>query len=465
MPGWGTPVSGGPSGTGIAATVTVRSNTVGKVGPDFVGFSYEKTQMTNASLTSASGPLVALYRLLGTPSVRLGANEVDLCMWGGTGPAPSKPSGQPFTQTITTGMVDQLCGFLAATGSRIIYGVNFHSGSIPPSVAEATYVMSTCGSSVYAFEIGNELDKYDTWSAQQRQWESFATAILAIPGTQLVGPASTTGGYQSVTVPFAASEGPKFVDKLVLLTQHYYVAGATSAGASVAALQTINPNIPTITSTMKTAATSNRVRDGYRLGETNSFSGHGLMGVSDTLIAGLWAIDHLFQNAINGSSGVNFHGGETGMDGTKPYYYSPIVMDKGAVVQVQPLYYGMLLFSLAGAGNAVSTTVSTTNPNFTAYAIKASGFTSVVLVNKSATSGVSATVDMGGPVTAASAIYLQGTPAGSLTAAATAVTLAGAPVTPAGAWDRRAPFIQTASGNTVSTFVPAASAALIRVTP
>jgi len=72
-------------------------------------------------------------------------------------------------------------------------------------------------------------------------------------------------------------------------------------------------------------------------------------------------------------------------------------------------------------------------------------------------------VDLGAAVSSASAIYLQGTPAGSLTAPAGSVTLAGAQVTVAGVWDRNPPYIQTTSGNTVSVYLAPASAALVRV--
>jgi len=87
----------------------------------------------------------------------------------------------------------------------------------------------------------------------------------------------------------------------------------------------------------------------------------------------------------------------------------------------------------------------------------------VVLNNRNDASGVHATVDLGSAVSSASAIYVQGTPAGSLTAPAGSVTLADAQVSVAGDWPRNAPYIQTVSGNTVSVYVPAASAALVRV--
>jgi len=52
-PGWGTPVPGGPSGSGTPATVTVDpGTTLGRFGADFTGFSSEKTHIMNGSLTS-----------------------------------------------------------------------------------------------------------------------------------------------------------------------------------------------------------------------------------------------------------------------------------------------------------------------------------------------------------------------------------------------------------------------------
>jgi hypothetical protein len=461
---WGTPVSGGPSGSGVTATVTVNlGTTVGAIGPEFGGFSYEKTHITNDSLTATNTKLVALYKLLGSPVMRLGANDVDLSNWAGTGAAPAQPSGQPFSHDITTGNVDELCSFLAATGTRIIYGVNFKADNVTASAAEAAYVMSKCGASVYGFEIGNELDKYGGWSSLQSEWEAFATAIVATPGALLIGPASAGGDSVSLSVPFAKSESVKFGAKLVLLTQHYYAGAAGSTTATAASLQTLKSDIASVSATMNGAAVQNKIADRYRFGECGSFYGHGQMGVSDTLIGGLWSIDMMFVNAQNGSSGVNFHGGETGMDGTKPFYYEPIMENQGVVTGVMPVYYSLLLLSQAGTGPLVSTAVSSSNANFTAYAIKASGFTSVVLTNKSATSGVNASVNLGSAVSAASAIYLQGAPAGSLSAPASGVTLAGAPVTTEGVWNRNPPYAQTTSGNVVSVYLPPASAALVRV--
>jgi len=78
------------------------------------------------------------------------------------------------------------------------------------------------------------------------------------------------------------------------------------------------------------------------------------------------------------------------MDGTVPFYYEPLKESGGVVMAVQPEYYGMLLFTQAGTGSMVSTTVTTSAQYFTAWAIKADGFTSVVLNNRNDASGVHA---------------------------------------------------------------------------
>ena len=456
--------TGGTGGTsGTPATVTVDpGTTVGTIGADFTGFSYEKTHIMNGSLTSDNTNMIALYKLLGTPMVRVGANDVERCTWAGTGVAPSQPNGQPFTTKITTGGVDQFCGFLAATGSKAIYGVNFQYDNVALSSAEAAYVMSTCPSSIVGIEIGNEPDKFGSWADQTTDYEKFADAIVATPGALLVGPACTSKADVTFAAPFADSITAKYPGKLTLLSQHSYVAAANTSGCSVPNLQITTTLLTGIFDTIQAAATKDGI-PGWRMDENNTCSGHGQQGVSDTFLSALWAIDYMFEVAKRGGSGINFHNGETGMDGTVPFYYEPIKENGGVVVQVQPEYYGMLLFTQAGTGPMVSTTVTTSAQYFTAWAIKTDGFTSVVLNNRNASSDVSATVDLGSAVGSASAIYLQGTPTGNLTAAAGSVTLAGAQVSVAGDWPRNAPYIQTVSGNSVSVYVPAASAALVRV--
>ena len=124
-----------------------------------------------------------------------------------------------------------------------------------------------------------------------------------------------------------------------------------------------------------------------------------------------------------------------------------------------PLYYGMLFIANAGTGNMLAATAQAGTLNFTAYSVSlADGSTNVILVDKDATTGVNASVDVGVAVTTATATYLR---APSLTST-TGVTFAGAGVTSAGAWSRQAPYSLASSGNVVSVVVPPASAVLVQ---
>jgi hypothetical protein len=119
----------------------------------------------------------------------------------------------------------------------------------------------------------------------------------------------------------------------------------------------------------------------------------------------------------------------------------------------------LLLVSRIGAGNMLPTKVTSSgSTKLRAYAITPEdGSTAIVLVNSEASTGVNATVDIGSPVTSASAIYLRGA---SLTAT-TGVTLGDAPVTPAGAWSPKAPYTLGHKGNTITVPLPFASAVLV----
>ena len=460
-------MQGGPAVTApVTGTVTVTTGSnAGTLKAGFAGFSYEKTHITNQSLTGTNAALIALYKLVAPTVVRLGADDVDNCTWDATAPVGSM--SPPFSKTVGTADVDNLAAWLSAADARIIYGVNFHSDEPTNSAAEATYAYTKLGASLYGFEIGNEINRFGTWPGTlEPQWEAIADDILAAsPSAKLIGPAAGGGDMESLTAPFAAAEKGK---NLVLLTQHYYAGTANKPGATVATLQTLNTDtgltglLGTLQDT-NTAAVQNDIPDGYRLGECNTFAGHGEDGVSNALISALWGINFMFDAALHGASGVNFHGGEQGMDGNTPFYYSPIEELDGVVTNANPLFYGMVLFNLAGTGQLLTTAASATgDADFTAYTVQqADGTKMVVLDNTDATNAVQATVDVGSAVTSASAIYLMSTPA-SLTAE-TGITLAGAGIGKDGSWNFTAPYAMTKTGNTVSVPVPPASAVLVRV--
>jgi len=262
---------------------------------------------------------------------------------------------------------------------------------------------------------------------------------------------------------FTAAEA----SRMVQVTHHYY-RGAASSNPPLSNLLAADPTVTSQSQQLAAAVRNGNIRDGFRWGEMNSYSGHGAAGVSDVFGSALWGIDFMLTTAQFGSAGVNFHGGGQNMDGnvcsngvascTRPFRYSPIVEVDSQVTGAAPLFYGMLFVARAGVGDMMTTRATATNLNFTTYAIAlADGSTNVVLVNKDATTGVASTVDVGTPVAAANAIFLQ---APSLTSS-TGVTLAGSGVAADGTWNPRVPYVLASQGNVVNVVVPPATAVLL----
>ncbi len=445
------------AGPVVTATITVDPTTpIGAVGPGFVGLSYEKSHLIGGYFRGTNAALIAMVDLLGPSVLRVGGNSVDETVWQAFDAGAPPPDAAP-PAVITSADVDGLAAFAKAAHWTVIYGVNLKTSSATAAGEEAAYAAGALDTALYGFEIGNEPDLYTTvasspgawtYGAFKADWASFAHAIrAAVPNAPLTGPASAAHAT-TWTVPFASDEAAD----LELLTQHYYVANGQAATSTIELLLQPNPALVTELGEVSAAATANHLAHLYRLGECNSFYNGGAPGISDAYGTALWAIDFLFANAENGSSGVNFHGGG---DGTG---YTPIADANGDVVGARPLFYGMLTFAKAGAGTVVKTSGAPTSVNFSAYAVTlANGSTSVVLSNKDATTTVHATVDAGASLTSATALRLEGPSLG----ATTGVTLGGVEIGADGTFTPNPPEVLSTSGTTFTIDVPPASAALV----
>jgi len=434
---------------------------MGHLAPGFAGFSFEKTHMTDGFFTASNAPLIALFRLLGPGIVRIGANDVDASTWV---PAAMPVAGGQTSHNIGTVEVDALAAFLNAAGWKAVYGVSMRT-AIQPSVDESVYVTNKLGTSLHGIEIGNEINFFanNAVGTPTMQWASFEVAIHgALPSVPLAGPAAA-GAVTNFTVPFANAEG----SKIILLTEHYY-KGASSSNPTIPAMLALDPSVVSQSQALAAASQANHIRDGYRWGEMNSYSGHGAAGVSDVFAAALWGIDFMLTTAEYGAAGVNFHGGGQNMDNnvcangvascTLPFRYSPILEVDSRVTGAAPLFYGMLLVSQAGAGDMLPTRAIAGNLNFTAYTVSlADGSTNIVLVNKDVTNGVNASVDTGVPVSAATGLFLL---APSLSAKS-GITFAGSEISAAGAWTAKAPYTLATSGRAVNLVVPPGSAVVV----
>jgi hypothetical protein len=439
----------GPSQT--AAITISRTSTSGAVPAALAGLSYEKSKLSSGFFNGANSSLIGCCQRLGPSILRIGGNSVDQTTWtpGGAG----STAGQ-----VAPADISGLAAFAQSAGWRVIYGINLATNTPAAAAAEASVAAQALGGTLFGFEIGNECDLYHsnglrpstyTLADFETEWSSYASAIrTSVPNAPLTGPAAA-GSAASWTVPFAAAEA----SSITLLTQHYYRANGQLPTSTLALLLGGDPNLPAELAQLQAAASAHGISGGYRLGEANSFYNGGAPNVSDAYGTALWAIDFLLLNAQNGSAGVNFHGGGNGTG------YTPIADASGAVVEVRPVYYGMLFVAQIPSGAMYRTTV-TSSLQLSAYAVAGSnGTTWVVINNKDASNTAVASIALGAPASRAVPLVLAGTGLN----ATSGTTLGGAGVASNGAWSPLAAAPIAVAGSALTVNVAPASAVLLAI--
>ena len=199
------------------------------------------------------------------------------------------------------------------------------SGNVTASAAEAAYVMGKCPSSIVGIEIGNEPDKFKGAGPPNNEVRIVRDRHPRHAGRFVGWPGLHRSRLTvSFTVPFADILDGEMGQQVRPSDAALLRCRSRSSGCSAPNLQITTPDSPHLFDDARLQPRDNGLPDGWRMGENNTCSGHGQQGVSDTLISGLWAIDIHVQVAKRGGSGINFHNGETGMDGTVPFYYEPI---------------------------------------------------------------------------------------------------------------------------------------------
>jgi uncharacterized protein (TIGR03437 family) len=431
-----------------ATTVTVTSTVVGVIGPGFAGLSYEKGQMANPFFSPQNADAIGLFKLIGPSLLRIGGNSVDKTTWTPNG--KGRTSGQ-----VAPSDIDALAGFLKATGWQVLYGVNLAQSTPALAAAEVAYAVQSLGSYLYGIEVGNEVDLYhsngyfpSTWgfSDYLALWQSFVAAIRQLsPNVPLTGPvaASNVSGY---VVPFAKAEG----GNVILLSDHYYRGNGQSASSTVNLL--VSPDTNIVTQAKAMLAVSQSIDVPYRFAETNSFYNGGAPNVSDSYASALWVIDHLFACASNGAQGINLHGGGNSTG------YTPIADSAGVVVAARPELYGVTLFTLAGQGLLLQTTINAGGVNATAYAIQAvNGALSIIINNKDAAQTLNVTLQLPQPAQSVTLMQMTGPALDSTTG----ITIQASPIQPDGTFSPGPAVRLPTSAFSVSPL----SAALVQVSP
>jgi hypothetical protein len=419
---------------GTAVTLSVGGPEGGYARAGFVGFSYEKDRLGAGVFDPANRALVGLFRRLGPGVLRVGANLVDMVGWNPTGAGGAAREVAPADVT-------RLGAFLRATGWTALYGINLKTNTPADAAAEARFAAGQLGDRLLAFEIGNEPDAYRTERSYEESFATYTAAIrAAVPDAAFDGPGTLTENW----LPrFAARERG---NGLRLLAMHAYVGGRR--GASVPRL--LMSGWSSVRFAEFEAALARAKSEAgipsWRMTETNSFVQGGVPGISDVQAAALWSLDLMHGIAAHDGDGVNFHGGTSTQF---PLTYSPITFEGSHPTAARAVYYGCLLWTLAGTGPLRQVSI------VGSQLVSAWGIGDNLVVNNKNPWPVRIAARLAVPAAAAEE-YLLTAPA----LASSAITLAGATVAPDGAFSP-SPRRLGASGDRVVFDLPAGSAALL----
>jgi len=434
--------------------IVLRRGTIAPVPipDDFIGLGYEMSSVSAPGLLgAANSKYVALVNGLGARGViRVGGIVADCTRFDAKGTA----AWDPHHTVINEASLRQFAEFLDATGWRAIWSLNFAQGTLDDAVTEARAVNAALGEHLIAFELGNEVENYPRgahafrppgwdYAAFRRQYSAWRAAIVkALPNARFAAP-DTASSVEWVENMARDADG-----EVQLLTTHYYREYQKRGSAEQ--LLTPDPRLADVLARLRIASQQSHIP--WRMCETNSFSGGGLPGVSDTLIGALWTLDFLLLLAAAGCSGVNIETGVNQLGFLS--YYSPIRNDSSGAPSAGNPYYGMLAFAEArrGCTHMLPIEADLGGVNATAYALGASGaLHSVVVVNRERAR--EAAVDL-------SRIFLRDAHVLRLTAPSTEstaqVTLGGASVDAAGRWSP----VSTEKLRAGILIVPAMSAAV-----
>lgn len=362
----------------------------------------------------------------------------------------------PAPVNIPPEAIRNLRDFLDACGWKLIYGLNMGTGTSENAADEAAHVMDTVGSKLIAFQLCNEPDLFFRNGIRKSdydfkqfavEWQHFYQTVRArLPNAPFAGP--DTAYNNQWLVPFAK----QFKHEAVFLSQHYYAEGPpTDASMTIERLLRPNPKLEDEFAGMKTTMAESGLP--FRLAETNSCYQGGKSGVSDTFASALWGADLMYQLASAGGTGINFHGGGYG-------WYTPIAGTQIDGFLARPIYYGMLLFAQAGAGQLVESKLELSEqaPLLTAYGLRSDqGALKVAVFNKNLDRGIRLTIDRGQRAQRATLLRLHAPRIDDTTD----TTFGASPVGSAGEWSvAREETLPLENGSAVID-LPAASAALI----
>jgi hypothetical protein len=433
------------------------------IATNFSGLSFEMQYVLKNSagghfFSPNNQALVAMFRQLGTKSLRVGGNTAD---------RPSIPVPDEAD-------ADSLFAFAKLAGVKVVYTLRLNGGDRDSATRMANYIVARYRNELECFAIGNEPNvsskSYAPYLAEWKQYAAEITTSTNSPDAMFCGP-STSPGHEGWAADFATEFGNR--GSLAFIAQHDYPGGdarrATNAAASRDNILSpmIDEHYVKFAARFVPTVLTNGL--GYRLEEANSYYDGGAIDVSDTFASALWVLDYQWWWAEHRASGINFHTGDkvAARDMNKPCRYAVFWTVPGGY-NVHPIGYGLKMFSLAAHGRLLSATVENTNHlNVRVYAASpGENEVCITVINREhGDSARSAQMNLNPGLNNARAWVILVTAHDNDVAAKAGVTLGGAEIQDDGTWKGEWTSLSQSSVNGKFILsVPPATAALVRFT-
>jgi hypothetical protein len=435
---------------------------------DYLGLSFEVSDLRQIAQYGGRGDLVALLRSLGPGVLRFGGVSADTRVaWHD----PLTPAPTWTSQVIEPSDLTQLARLARESGWRVLLTVGLAHYEPLAAAREVAAAERALGPWLAGVEVGNEPDAYGRHAFRSEPWtfaryngevRSYRNAIRRfVRGISFAGP-GVSGSHAF------ARWGPREVtdEHPALLTGHHYPLGCH---------QEPQPSIPELLSARI------RVKEGrslhrylrvahasglpFRMDEANSVSCGGRAGISNTFASALWAAGYIAQSMAAGASGINFEGNPANCFGYTAVCAPTAARLASGGLNAQPLWYALLITRGLIGDRPVRAVLRARRPSNLAVSafLARNGSLELLLVDDEAPGSAPATVrvKLGPRYSSASVLTL----AGPRLEATSGVTLGGRTVRGGGTWSEPAnlPRVAVHAGALPLTLAPS-SAQLVTLT-
>ncbi len=399
--------------TGALASAVVNTTPVLTIPAQFLGLSVDVLK-----------PPV----IMGQPSTGVNTSYVNLLKnltATATAPLLFRISTDDYTVAEVQAATAPLTQLAASINVQYTLGVDLWNSNLNLAEEEqSAWQAGIPSSNILAFEIGNEPDVYPyngarpngyTWAQYLSQFQQWKRGIDPNGNLGILAPAM---GGQTNWIPSAISALQAGTLTPTIVGQHAYLGDdylnpLTNPPTPWPTNYLLQPSSTTYYPNLLSSFVSQAHASGYpfRVSEMNSFYDGGAPGISNSFSSALWAVDNMFAFVQEGVDGVNWHSGKSTIyDLFEFQSTTKNGIATFATTQVNPLYYGLLLFSRMAGNHAqlLSTTTQVANSaNVSIWStIDSAGTVRVVVLNKDTAASGNVSISLPG-YTAGTVQYLS----------------------------------------------------------